>query len=325
MALIKYIIFLLAFLGVMFYFRVDINGGLQNVKSSLSVPIKAIISELFHGTTSLSFFNTVPSNSSSTSTSTATSTVNIATSTKNPVNNSNDSGTNLPPVTGEEQYSQSALTIYGIVNLTNKERAAAGKSDLTINEDLNKSAALKLEDMFTNQYFEHVSPAGLSVVDLAVKSGYQYIVVGENLALGGFKDDAAVVAAWMASPGHKANILDPRFKDIGVAVGKGMYKGRMTWLAVQHFGKPLSSCNGPEVSLKIKVDANKADLEKRQANLTLKKNQLDSYSGDQYVQKVNEYNALVNQYNLLLNELKFDIEQYNKSVNAFNICAGATS
>ena len=64
------------------------------------------------------------------------------------------------------------------------------------------------------------------------------------------------MTAWMNSPGHRANILNPHFQEIGVAVGKGMYEGHETWIAVQSFGMPLSACPASDANLKIKIDAN---------------------------------------------------------------------
>ena len=108
----------------------------------------------------------------------------------------------------------------GIISLTNIERKKVGLSELIKDPLLSKAAEIKLQDMFQKQYFQHVSPSGDSVSDVKTKTGYEYIVVGENLALGVFAGDAQVVAAWMASPGHK-NILDSRYQEIGLAVRTG--------------------------------------------------------------------------------------------------------
>ena len=57
----------------------------------------------------------------------------------------------------------------------------------------------------------------------------------------------------MASPGHRANILNSRFIDIGVAVKEGEYQGKETWLAVQEFGEPLSDCPSPSTDLRFQL------------------------------------------------------------------------
>src|SRR3990172_5238208 len=83
-------------------------------------------------------------------------------------------------VSGENQ---SQLTRTGVINQTNNERIAQGLSKLSESSKLDASAEAKVDDMFAQQYFEHVSPLGISVDNLAENVGYAYIVVGENLAL----------------------------------------------------------------------------------------------------------------------------------------------
>lgn len=99
-----------------------------------------------------------------------------------------------------------SLSNSGILAETNSERARLGLSPLRISSNLNAAATLKVIDMFARQYFEHTSPTGVTISDLSESVGYDYILVGENLALGNFSSDAALVAAWMGSPGHRANI-----------------------------------------------------------------------------------------------------------------------
>ena len=69
--------------------------------------------------------------------------------------------------------------------------------------------------------------------------------------MGNFKNDQDLVSAWLNSPGHRANILNTRFTEIGTAVLKGFYEGREVWMAVQEFGLPLSSCPNPDSKVKI--------------------------------------------------------------------------
>lgn len=210
----------------------------------------------------------------------------------------------------------------GIVQYTNVERLKLGLSTLKINSKLSASAANKLQDIFKQQYFEHISPSGVGVSDLAKQSGYDYVVVGENLALGSFGSNQALLAAWMASPGHRANILDPRYQDIGVAVGKGIFQGSMQWVAVQHFGKPLAACVQLDPALKTTIEANKnylVDLEKKITDL---KNQIDGLSGAAYREKAEQYNEAVKDYNVRLVSLQQDVAKYNKTAEEFNACIG---
>lgn len=219
--------------------------------------------------------------------------------------------------------SSSALSVKGIIYHTNIARQQNGNlPGLFENSLLNKDAQMKVDDMFAKQYFEHVSPLGVGPADLARDVGYEYVVVGENLALGDFSDDNAVVTAWMNSPGHRANILKPQYQEIGVAIGKGMYEGRMTWLAVQSFGMPLSSCPATDLALKAKIDSNSIAIASLRSQLDIKKAQIDttSTSDPNYNVFVNEFNAIVPNYNNLVEINRGDVATYNASVQAFNAC-----
>ncbi len=217
------------------------------------------------------------------------------------------------------------LTSSGVIKITNQNREENGLGDLSINDKLSAAAKEKLDDMFKNQYFEHVSPSGRGPADLAGDVSYQYIVIGENLALGNFEGDKALVDAWMASPGHRANILNVKYKEIGVAVGEGLFNGQNTWLAVQEFGEPLSDCSSPDASLKQSINALEAIISKSNDDLKAKKADLDATfaSDPTYNQKADAYNTEVRQYNSDVGQVKIQIDQYNAEVKVFNTCAGA--
>lgn len=220
------------------------------------------------------------------------------------------------------------LTKEGVYVYTNNARAQnGGLPALLYNTTLEQSAQLKLADMFAKQYFEHVSPSGVGPSDLAKTVGYEYVVVGENLALGNFENNAKLVDAWMASPGHRANILNVHYQEIGIAVGKGMYEGRETWLAVQSFGKPLSSCPAITVATKTTIENNNKQIAFLKGELDAKKAQLESTPphNPSYNVVVGEYNALVPTYNALVEATRILIAQYNAEVQAFNACIAATS
>ncbi len=123
------------------------------------------------------------------------------------------------------------LTIAGTIKWTNTERRNNGAlPPLAENSELDEIAALRLADMFKNQYFAHVSPTGSSAESVAKEVGYDYIALGENLALGDFSGDEDLVTAWMNSPGHRANILNTKYQEIGVAVKEGNYAGHSAWI-----------------------------------------------------------------------------------------------
>lgn len=132
---------------------------------------------------------------------------------------------------------QAKIMQKNIFNLCNAERAKENISPLTENELLQKAAQDKLNDMFSKNYWDHKGPNGETAWDFVKKEGYLYALAGENLARG-FESSAEVVLAWMKSETHKANILNPRFKDIGIAIGSGKINGAQTTIIVQIFGEP---------------------------------------------------------------------------------------
>ncbi|OHA58110.1 MAG: hypothetical protein A2571_03670 [Candidatus Vogelbacteria bacterium RIFOXYD1_FULL_44_32] len=215
------------------------------------------------------------------------------------------------------------LTTAGIVANTNEERLRENLPPLTESTKLNQVARARLDDMFKNQYFAHASPAGGGVAEVAQTVGYSYIVVGENLALGQFKDDEAVVSAWMASTGHKANILARRYLDIGVAAGEGVYKGQRARMAVQIFGTPIDLCPIPSDEIKKEIYANKARIDKLEPQLAKLKNEFNTTTSpwSAGAKKINEYNKLVVEFNNLIKATQAAISQYNVSVAVFNNCA----
>jgi uncharacterized protein YkwD len=216
------------------------------------------------------------------------------------------------------------LTRAGVIANTNLQRAAnGGLPALAENTTLDDIATLRIDDMFENQYFAHVSPDGASAESIATSVGYEYLALGENLALGNFAGDNGVVTAWMNSPGHRANILDIHYSQIGVAVREGLFHGQNTWIAVQVFGKPTSDCASPDSNLKMGLDTLEAEISTMAAQLQQSKTSIEAMqpqSGSDYNQAVSNYNALATQYNDLTAQAKTDIANYNAGVNAFNTC-----
>jgi uncharacterized protein YkwD len=226
------------------------------------------------------------------------------------------------PMDGGDSNS-AQLTISGVISETNKQRDQYGQLPLRTNSKLNLAAKAKVDDMFRQQYFEHESPDGKKPADIIKAAGYEYLIVGENLALGNYENDQLLVEAWMNSPGHRANILDPKFREIGVAVGKGMYQGKEIWLAVQEFGSPLSSCPNISMTLKEQIDKNKAEISLGEQELARMKAEMESSNSKnspEYQRKVEQYNSKVNSVNKLIDETKELVNQYNQQVNDFNSC-----
>jgi uncharacterized protein YkwD len=115
-----------------------------------------------------------------------------------------------------------------------RERYAAAPP-LNVSRDLNDAAAGHARDMARKKYFEHQGRDGSQPKDRVLRAGYKSRLTGENIALGP-ESAEEVVAGWLDSPGHCANIMDPRFRDIGVGVATGRGRGQIYW--VQNFGTP---------------------------------------------------------------------------------------
>jgi uncharacterized protein YkwD len=103
------------------------------------------------------------------------------------------------------------------------------------NAQLDLAAQRHAEDMLARNYFAHESPEGKTVRERSRAAGYVWRVIGENIAEGQFSVDE-VMETWMRSPGHRRNILDRDFKELGVglAIGKSGGEWRVVW--VQTFG-----------------------------------------------------------------------------------------
>ncbi|TSC59518.1 MAG: spore coat assembly protein SafA [Parcubacteria group bacterium LiPW_15] len=124
-----------------------------------------------------------------------------------------------------------------VIRLVNSARVNAGLPSLKENEVLDIAAAAKAEDMASKEYFSHNSPDGKTPWDFIKGAGYKYTAAGENLAMD-FTTAEAAENALMASPTHRANILNPLYTEIGVSVVRGTFESRPAIYLVQHFGKP---------------------------------------------------------------------------------------
>lgn len=122
----------------------------------------------------------------------------------------------------------SEISPENIVNLVNQERTANGVDPVKVNPELQSAAVAKSQDMIYRSYFDHYA-FGQTPWMFILKAGYNYSVAGENLAKG-FSSSEGVVNAWMDSPEHRANILNPEYQEIGVGVVKGTFteNGRAT-------------------------------------------------------------------------------------------------
>lgn len=122
-----------------------------------------------------------------------------------------------------------------VLTLTNQRRAAAGCPALWVDPRLARAAQDHAADMVARHYFDHVTPDGREPGDRAEAAGFTE-PVGENIAVG-YSSAAEVMAGWMASSGHRANILNCSYTAIGIGYDAGVVKqtwGPGSW--VQVFG-----------------------------------------------------------------------------------------
>ena len=107
-----------------------------------------------------------------------------------------------------------------LLKLVNNARAENGLSPLTLNSNLSAVAQKKADDMKNNNYFSHTSPTYGSPFDMIKNAGISYKTAGENIAKGQSTAEA-VFNAWMNSSGHRANILNSNFTQMGIGVTNG--------------------------------------------------------------------------------------------------------
>ncbi|MCD0485161.1 CAP domain-containing protein [Streptacidiphilus sp. ASG 303] len=106
-----------------------------------------------------------------------------------------------------------------VVTLVNAERKKAGCAPLAVNARLTAAAQAHSEDMAAHRTMSHTGSDGSSPDQRITRAGYTWSSYGENVAYG-YGTPESVMAGWMSSPGHKRNILDCSFKEIGVGLAQ---------------------------------------------------------------------------------------------------------
>lgn len=175
-----------------------------------------------------------------------------------------------------------------LIDLLNKERKARGLEPLKENKKLEKAAFLKAQDILEKDYFSHKSPEGIEPWYWFEIVGYNYKLAGENLAIG-FLDSEEVHSAWLDSPSHKANLLNPNYKEVGIAVMKGNFKENETTVVVQLFGAPKESDRGLKVTTKSQTEEYLSN-EKISSNNFANQNQAEKISPK--IKEIKEYATL---------------------------------
>ena len=138
------------------------------------------------------------------------------------------SGAAAEPIAAREAFTAR------VVELTNAERARAGLAGLAVNPSLNDAAQGYAEVLAAGDCFAHTCGPVPELERRSEQAGYTaWALLGENIA-GGYLSPEQVVAVWMASAGHRANILNPSFTEVGVGLAPGGRYGSLSW--VQAFG-----------------------------------------------------------------------------------------
>ncbi len=125
---------------------------------------------------------------------------------------------------------------------TNGERLGNHAQALNLNAQLTAAAQAKADDMAARGYWSHLTPDGKQPWTFVQTAGYQYRAAGENLAYG-FGTSDQVMTAWMHSPEHRDNVLNPNYQDVGFAtVNVANYQGNgPETIVVAMYGEPLGA------------------------------------------------------------------------------------
>ncbi len=153
-----------------------------------------------------------------------------------------------------------------LIDLTNQNRSTSNLSALVYSPTLEKASQMKAGDMAANGYFAHNSPAGLTPWHWLEKAGYNYRYAGENLAVN-FTNSEDVSNGWMNSPTHRANILSPDYKEIGISMASGMYQNNNTIFVVQMFGAPAIVEKTPESIIENKEVVTQKPIVKKEVEV----------------------------------------------------------
>jgi len=141
--------------------------------------------------------------------------------------------TKRPPATPTQPAGNAGAEAQ-VLQIVNAERAKAGCKPLTMDSRLTTAARLHSADMAARHYFDHTTPEGVSFAKRITDAGYRWSAAAENIAAGQ-QTPAKVMEAWMNSPGHRANILNCGYVNIGI----GLAVGGRTPYWTQDFGTPL--------------------------------------------------------------------------------------
>jgi uncharacterized protein YkwD len=119
-----------------------------------------------------------------------------------------------------ELKTRAVSVVQQVLDLVNRKRGQAGLSPLRLHSQLNAAAQAHSNDMARHNFLSHTGADGSSPFDRIRRYGYNYRRAGENIA-SGYSSAQDVMQGWLNSSGHRANILNPKFRDIGIGVASG--------------------------------------------------------------------------------------------------------
>ena len=137
-------------------------------------------------------------------------------------NSSNTGSTNTGNTTSGNDMNNDEKEVFDLIN---KQRTNQGLKALKIDNEVQRVARIKAEDMVANNYFSHTSPTYGSPFDMLKSFKISYKTAGENIAAN--SSNSGAVNAWMNSSGHKANILNSNFNYTGIGVVSSSKYGKI--------------------------------------------------------------------------------------------------
>lgn len=226
--------------------------------------------------------------------------------------------------TGEDtSLTHLEITPANIIWFSNYYRKQNGLAPLLENTLLKKSAQGKTNHMIKYRYFAHTQPGTSTGFDFFIdEQNYEFIKIGENLAMGDYSTSQELVTAWMNSNSHRKNILDSEYTEIGVHVAMGSIHDKPTLIITQHFGRPKKICPTVNESSKEAIASINKKIEQLGKEINVKEKELQG-SGVIPESSFTEYYELVKTYNTFISNLQVIIDEYNVQVKRFDACVRA--
>ena len=131
----------------------------------------------------------------------------------------------------QQHFSPAARTLLTAIN---SARAAAGVPPLRASASLTNAASWQSQALAGAGYLDHTSPDGSTLIDRLTRVRWHGSAAGEDLAVASRPSEA--VAMWLASPGHRANLLSPSFRTVGLGLARGSWNGRGALYVTADFG-----------------------------------------------------------------------------------------